>query len=174
MVVGCRMSHRAREQAMETSRRQKSIHGCIQRFRRISILSIFTTHAFINLNPRQQPTSSPPLPRSPKFPNSHPPSLRPHNPRPIPKLHQLTQPPHKHTIEPKQRKIQQIATPALEPESTAPAFQQLQAFARVVDDLGADEQVQEERGDEGEICAGICEKSKLLVMFMTREMGGVW
>jgi len=93
----------------------------------------------------------------PTLSRSRPPSLRPNNPSPIPKLHQLTQPPHKHAIEPKQRQIQQIATPALEPESRAPAFQQFQAFARVVDDFGADEQVQEERGDEGEVCAGIYE-----------------
>ena len=104
--------------------------------------------------PRQQSTHALLLLKALKA-HLRPSSLRPYSPGTLPKLHQLTQSSHKHSIEPKQRQIQQITTAALEPESRAPALQQLQAFARIVDDFGADEQVQEERRDEREVCAGI-------------------
>lgn len=91
---------------------------------------------------------------------SNPTPLHPHGPSPIPQLRQLTQPPDENPIEPQQRQIEQIATPALESESRAPSLQQIEALPGVIDRTGRDEEVQEERRGEGEICAGICCESQ--------------
>lgn len=93
--------------------------------------------------------------------SSHPSPLPPHHPRALPKLHQLSQPSDEHSIQPQQSKIEQITTSTLQPQRRSPILQHIEALPSIVYVFRADEQVQEERRDEGEVCAGIW--SNLLV-----------
>jgi hypothetical protein len=82
--------------------------------------------------------------------------LHPNQPRALAELDNVPQALDENTVQPQQSQIKQIATAALESERSPPIFQQVETVSRVFDVVGADEEVEQEGGGEGEVCAGIC------------------
>jgi hypothetical protein len=65
-------------------------------------------------------------------------SLHPNQPRALAQLYDIPQPLDKHTVQPQQSQVQQIATPTLQSKSSPPIFQQIEAFLSIFDAVGAD------------------------------------